>query len=100
MIFNGSANGLIIINEQGQLTDPPVVRLRGVIDQDQVPDIKEQLEKEIVERHYNLSKKLRLDDKEVEEAARRAIRRVIRRLCGRRPVTDVHVVRIEEIEDE
>lgn len=100
MIFNGSANGLVIINEQGQLTDPPVVRLRGVIDEEQLPDLHGELEKEIVQRIDNLSKKLRLDDKEIEEAVRQAIRRVIRKRCGRRPVTDVHVVRIEEIEDE
>ncbi|MFB9354781.1 ribonuclease J [Sneathiella chinensis] len=99
MIYNGAANALVIVNEKGQITEDPIVRLRGVVDEDLFPDLHEDLKQAIVKRHSELSKRDQTRDSDVEEAARQAIRRTIRRLAGRRPVTDVHVVRIED-EDE
>ncbi|WP_169545603.1 ribonuclease J [Sneathiella aquimaris] len=96
MIFNGAANALIIINEAGQITEDPVINLRGVVDVDLFPDLQADLKKEILARHYEMSKPNRLRDDEVAETARRSIRKVFRKLAGRRPITDVHVVRIEE----
>ena len=34
------------------------------------------------------------DDEQVSEAARRAVRRVLRQICGKRPHTEVHLVRV------
>ncbi|MBL4908239.1 MAG: ribonuclease J [Sneathiella sp.] len=96
MIFNGAANALILINEQGQITEDPIVKLRGVVDVSLFPDLQDQLKREITDRHYSLTKADRKSDSKVEEAVRQAIRRVFRRLAGRRPITDVYVVRIED----
>lgn len=96
MVFNGTASALVIVNEKGQIAEEPVVRTRGVVDEDLFPSLQEDLRREIKERHYELSKRNRLMDEEVEESARRAIRRVFRKSAGRRPITDVYVVRIEE----
>jgi len=96
MIFNGSANALVIVNEKGQITEEPVVKLRGVVDVSLFPELMNTINKEIKTRHYELSKAKRMDDSEVEESARRSIRGIFRKLARRRPITDVHVVRIEE----
>lgn len=96
MIFNGAANALLIVNEKGQISEDPVVRLRGVVDEDLFPDLHADLKTEITRRHNEMSKGDRLIDAEVEETARRSIRKVFRKIAGRRPITDVHVVRIDE----
>ncbi|MEP3245855.1 MAG: ribonuclease J [Sneathiella sp.] len=96
MIFNGAANALLIVNEKGQISEDPVVRLRGVVDEDLFPDLHADLKAEITRRHNEMSKGDRLIDAEVEETARRSIRKVFRKIAGRRPITDVHVVRIDE----
>jgi ribonuclease J len=36
----------------------------------------------------------RTDDRRMEEAARQAVRRVVRAHLGKKPLTDVHIVRI------
>jgi ribonuclease J len=41
-----------------------------------------------------LSVDARRNDEEVTEAARRAVRRAFREAFGRRPVTEIHIVRI------
>lgn len=96
MIFNGAANALVIVNEKGQITEDPVVKLRGVVDVSLFPDLHDDLKKEILDRHNQSKKADRLSDEKVEENTRQAIRRVFRRMAGRRPITDVYVVRIEE----
>ena len=40
------------------------------------------------------------DDGLVAEAARRALRRTVRQACGRRPITEVHVVRLSSADVE
>lgn len=94
--FNGSASGLLIVNEAGQIAEDPVVRLKGVVDEDNFPNLRSELGKYIISEHYDLTKASRLDDKAVEAQATQAVRRFFRKLCGRRPLTDVYVVRIEE----
>ncbi len=98
MIYNGVANGLVIINEKGQITEDPVVRFRGVIEGDNFPEIDAQLVKEILNGHQELSKSERGRDEAVEKRATQAIRKVFRKLAGRRPLTDVYVVRIDDEE--
>ena len=38
--------------------------------------------------------KERVDDRRMEERARQAVRRVVRAHLGKKPLTDVHIVRI------
>ena len=42
----------------------------------------------------DLSVSERSDDKRIEEASRQAVRRVVRAHLGKKPLTDVHIVRI------
>jgi ribonuclease J len=42
----------------------------------------------------DLSVSERGDDGRIEEAARQAVRRVVRAHLGKKPLTDVHIVRI------
>jgi len=98
MIYNGAASALIIINEKGQITEDPVVRLRGVVEVSNFEDLNGRLVKQIFAGHSELSKSEKLQDEAVEKRAGQAIRRVFRKLAGRRPLTDVYVVRINDEE--
>ena len=46
--------------------------------------------------HNRLKKSEKLDDDKVELSAHNAVRRVFRRLAGRRPITDIYVIRFED----
>ncbi|MBE7637585.1 RNase J family beta-CASP ribonuclease [Sneathiella sp. P13V-1] len=94
--FNGSASGMLIVDGAGRITEDPEVRLKGVVDVDNFPNLFKNLNEYIIAEHYALSKRERLDDDAVETQATQAVRRFFRKLCGRRPLTDVYVIRIEE----
>lgn len=96
LVYNGAVSGVVIVNEKGQITEDPMIRLRGVVDETMFPDLHEQLSKEIITQHYGLTRAQKQSDADVEEAAAQAIRRVFRRLASRRPITDIYVIRIED----
>ncbi|WP_199899528.1 hypothetical protein [Sneathiella glossodoripedis] len=62
------------------------------------PKLHEEIKDAIIRSHYELSRSERLRDDAVETAASQAIRRFFRKLSGRRPITDVYVVRIDDEE--
>jgi len=96
LVYNGAVNGVVIVNEKGQITEDPVIRLRGVVDEELFPDLQKDIIKEIAVKHSKLTKHEKLSDDDVEEAAAQGVRKVFRRLAGRRPIADIHVIRIEE----
>jgi len=92
LLWNGSAAATLVLDGQGRPKAPPVVSLRGVEDEDgtlvtaAVAGLQEML--------ADLSATERRDDERIREAARLAIRRVVRAHLGKKPLTDVHIVRI------
>jgi len=86
----------VIVNDKGEITEDPIIRLRGVLDENLFPDLQKELCKQIMTSHNQLKKQDKLDDGKVEETAHNAVRRVFRRLAGRRPITDIYVIRFEE----
>ncbi|MFC4270409.1 RNase J family beta-CASP ribonuclease [Sneathiella chungangensis] len=96
LVFNGAVSGVVLVNEKGHITEDPIIRLRGVVDENLFPELQKELKAQIIERHNQLKKQEKLDDEKVEETAHNAVRRVFRRLAGRRPITDIYVIRFEE----
>lgn len=92
LLWNGSAAATLVIDGKGRAVAPPKVSLRGIEDEDGM------LAKAIVaslrEMLADLSPSERSDDGRIEEAARQAVRRVVRAHLGKKPLTDVHIVRI------
>ena len=92
ILWNGSAAATLVIDGKGKAVAPPKVSLRGIEDGDGaladavVAGLKEML--------ADLSASERRDDGRIEEAARQAVRRVVRAHLGKKPLTDVHIVRI------
>ena len=90
--FNGAAVATVVLDRHGALLADPRVTLQGVGE----PSAAElaQLGADIGRAVEKLSQRERKDDAAVSEAARLAVRRRLKVRNGKRPVTDVHVVRV------
>ena len=91
MTFNGAALATLVLDAAGRLLSPPRVTVQGVASEDDAAD---ELSRKVAEAVDDLSPRERRDDAAVEEAARIAVRRVLRARYDKRPVTEVHVVRL------
>ena len=92
LLWNGAAAATLVIDGKGRAVAPPKVSLRGIEDEDGV--LAEAIVAGLREMLADLSPSERGDDKRMEEASRQAVRRVVRAHLGKKPLTDVHIVRI------
>ncbi len=94
LAWNGSAVVTVVVDREGRVKGTPQVAVAGVFDRDVEPEIAHEVEDAVTAAIEDLPKPRRRDDGEVREAARLAVRRSIRALCGKRPQIDVHLVRV------
>jgi len=90
MTFNGAALATVVLDADGRLAAPPQVTVQGVGEPDDLAELGQRVSDAIEE----LSRQERRDDEAVREAARIAVRRAVRARHGKRPVTEIHVVRL------
>jgi ribonuclease J len=90
--FNGSAVATLVLDAKGRLLAPPQVTVHGIADEDD--ELLDVLEDDVGRAIDGMPASDRRDDDAVREAARIAIRRTLKAAAGKRPVTDVHVVRV------
>ena len=93
MNFNGAALATIVMDRKGHLLAPPQVTVQGIID---VAGDTEELGSRVAQALEELSAKELRDDAAVREAARLAVRRSLKDWHGKKPVTQVHLVRLNE----
>jgi ribonuclease J len=92
LLWNGAAAATIVVDGRGRPVAPPKVSLRGIEDEDGT--LAQAVVLGLNEMLADLSAAERRDDGRIEEAARQAVRRVVRAHLGKKPLTDVHIVRI------
>jgi ribonuclease J len=92
LLWNGAAAVTLVIDGEGWPVAPPKVSLRGIEDED--GELLEAIVAGLSEMLADLNAAERGDDGRIEEAASRAVRRVVRAHLGKKPLTDVHIVRI------
>ncbi len=92
LLWNGAAAATVVIDGKGKAMAPPKVSLRGIEDQDGT--LGEAIVAGLKEMLADLSAAERGDNRRIEEAARQAVRRVVRAHLGKKPLTDVHIIRI------
>jgi len=92
MVWNGTAVATVVVDRNGKLKAPPQVTVQGLAEDASAAaeDLRECVEEALEE----LPLADRRDDEALREAVRVAIRRALKAWHGKRPVTDVHVVRI------
>jgi ribonuclease J len=92
MVFNGAALATIVMDRKGNLLTPPQVTVQGIID---IAGDTEELGSRVAQALAELSAKELRDDAAVREAARLAVRRSLKDWHGKKPVTQVHLVRLD-----
>src|SRR5512142_3257358 len=90
--WSGSPAATLVIDKQGRAVSAPVVSLRGIEDAD--GELTEAIVDALKEMLAELGAAERRDDGRIEEAASQAVRRIVRSHMGKKPLTDVHIVRI------
>lgn len=92
MVFNGAAVATVVLDRSGELLATPRISAPGLVENgDPVVD---ELADAVEEAVRGLRAHERRVDSLVHETARVAVRRVLRAIFGKKPVTEVHVVRV------
>jgi ribonuclease J len=92
LMWNGAAAATLVIDGEGRAKAEPVVSLRGIDDGD--GELNDAIVSGLKEMLADLNAGERRDDRRIEEAAGQAVRRIVRSHLGKKPLTDVHIVRI------
>jgi ribonuclease J len=92
MVFNGAAVATVVLDRSGEMLATPKISAPGLVE-DGDPLV-EQMTDAIEEAVRGLPAHERRIDNAVHEATQIAVRRVLRVAFGKKPVTDVHVVRV------
>ena len=93
MIFNGAAVATLVLDDYGRLLADPQVTVHGLIDEED-DDALGDLEDAIAQAVEDMSVTQRKDDDAVREMARNTLRRLVKTSHGKRPLTEVHVIRV------
>ena len=94
MMFNGGAVATLVIDSGGALAADPTVSLLGLTDESQDAGLLQEVASDVRAGFEALSAADRGDDAKVREAARLNVRRALNAALGRKPVTQVHLIRL------
>lgn len=94
MAFAGAAVVTLVIGSDNLFQGLPVISAQGLLEPRDEADKLALAADGVREALRSLSPRDRRDDATVKEAARLAVRRVFQRMLGKKPVTDVHLVRL------
>jgi len=93
MLFNGVVVGSAVIDSAGKLRGAAKVSAPGLLDEDDGLT-KQEVEAEFMELLAELPASLRIQDTAFKDAARAALRRIIGKRFGKRPIVEAHMLRI------
>jgi len=94
MTFNGAALATLVVDGEGRLQAPPQVSVHGLGDEAEDAALTDELRQRVTQAVEELEPRARRDDAALREAVRLAVRRSLRAWHGKKPVTEVHLVRI------
>jgi ribonuclease J len=94
MVHNGSAVVTIVIDRKGQMLGDPQVTAIGLLDPEHEAEEHEAVVEAVREAVSELSSTARRDDDVTRETVRLAVRRHLKKSHGKKPLTDVHLVRV------
>lgn len=95
MLWNGSAVLTVVVDVDGQLLSDPQLSTPGLLGDSAADlEIADDIIDDVIDAVENLPANRRRDDKSVREAAQRALRRGMFDHCGKKPSTEVHLIRL------
>jgi ribonuclease J len=92
MLFNGIVVASLAVDQAGRLLGRPKVSAPGLLEPDETET--DRVADDFADTLRDLPADLRRDDTALADAARAALRRTLGRRIGKRPVVDVHLIRI------
>ncbi len=93
MLFNGAIVGSLAIDSAGRLQGAAKVSAPGLLD-DNEADLTREIEESFMDLLREMPASLRAQDGPFRDAARAALRRITAKHFGKRPIVDVHVLRV------
>jgi len=94
MMYNGSAVITVVLDRTGKLLGDPQVTAVGLLDPEHEAEEHEAVVEAVREALDELPAAARRDDEVAREAVRVAVRRHLKKSHGKKPLTDVHLVRV------
>jgi len=94
MSFNGATVVTVVMDERGKVVREPQVALMGLSESDGDVRFVEEIGAAAHDAIDNMPKSTRIDDAAVRHAVSQAVRRLMQEAQGKKPVMEVHVVRI------
>ncbi|NHN83918.1 RNase J family beta-CASP ribonuclease [Acetobacter musti] len=92
MLFNGIVLASFAVDDEGYVIGEPKVSAPGLLDADEPESIR--VREEFANAIDEIPDELRMDDQSFREAAKTALRRALGRKIQKRPLVDVHVLRV------
>ncbi len=92
--YNGAAVVTIVMDSKGKVMGEPQVSLIGLMEGEALVSLQDDLSALAHDVVEEMPKSSRIDDAAVRHAVALAVRRRINETHGKKPVTDVHVVRV------
>lgn len=93
-LWNGTAVVTLVIDKDGQPVGEMMITTTGMLEPNEEDDILDQVAEAVYDALDRLSKRDLRNDEGVSEAVRMAARRSFRRLLDKKPITDVHLIRV------
>lgn len=94
MTYHGTAVATIAVDAKGWLITDPIITVNGVYDDEDEDEIVEEVREAVATAIEDLRPDQRRDDDFLSEMVRRAVRRRISGMCGKKPHTEIHLVRV------
>jgi len=95
LTFNGAVAVTLVVDDRGVLDGPPEISTVGLFEPEEEGEDLAVVEQAIEAAIERLGRRDRKDDDALAEAARQSVRRALNRLLGKKPMTMVHVIRLE-----
>jgi ribonuclease J len=93
-VWNGAAVATLVLDKAGRFKADPQVTVHGLLDPELDADRLDEVTAAVRTAVAGLPSEDRGDDDAVKEAARIALRRTLHASHGKKPVTDIHIVRV------
>ena len=94
LLYNGSVSATVVLNAKGDLLADPTVALRGIDDGEAGVEASEDLIDLVIDTVETMSKSARQRDQSIRQQVEQAVRREIRQVYDKRPLVDIHLVRV------
>jgi ribonuclease J len=94
MSYNGAVVVTLVMDKRGLVLQDPQVTLLGLTDEGQDRELPVEIGDAVLDAIEGMPKSTRTDDAAIRHAAAMATRRFLQENRGKKPVTEVHVVRV------